>query len=170
MHSKYKIINNALVYRNCIQQYVCVCVYMYINVYMCMYIYPYVSPQHICICISEFVFVPHMQNCSDMYHAVCTQYLFTVVINKVQMCSSQFNLTRMFLNSLVTWSLGLMILCHLLVNCLRVVWIDCLYVCRVCFDCASHQWCTVGLYCTSATSEWPCFQRRKGFFFFFSHK
>ena len=42
------------------------------------------------------------------------------------MCSSQFNLTRMFLNSLVACSQGLMILFHLLVNCLRVVWIDCL--------------------------------------------
>ncbi len=59
-------------------------------------------------------------NCSDMYHVVYTQYLFTVVINKVQMCSSQFNLTRMFLNSLVACFLGLMILFHLLVNCLRV--------------------------------------------------
>ena len=137
---------------------------------MCMYIYPYVSPQHICICISEFVFVPHMQNCSDMYHAVCTQYLFTVVINKVQMCSSQFNLTRMFLNSLVACFLGLMILFHLLVNCLRVVWIDCLYVCRVCFDCASHQWCTAGIYCASAAYEWPFFQRKKGFFSFFFEK
>ncbi len=104
-----------------------------------MYIYPYVSPQHICICISEFVFVPHMQNCSDMYHVVCTQYLFTVVINKVQMCSSQFNLTRMFLNSLVACFLGLMILFHLLVNCLRVVWIDCLRQ-PVCLLCLFSLW------------------------------
>jgi hypothetical protein len=37
-----------------------------------------------------------------------------------------------------------MILFHLFVNCLRVVWIDCRYVCRVCFDCVSQQWCTVG--------------------------
>ncbi len=88
---------------------------------MCMYIYPYISPQHICICISEFVFVPHMQDCSDMYHAVCTQYLFTIVINKLQMYSSPFNLTRMFLNSFVTCFLGLMILFHLSVNCLGVV-------------------------------------------------
>jgi hypothetical protein len=86
------------------------------------------------------------------------------------MCSSQFNLTRMFLNSLVTCFLGLMILFHLFVNCLRVVWIDCLYVCCVCFDCASHQWCTVGIYCASAASKWPCFQRKKGFFSFFFNK
>ena len=51
----------------------------------------------------------------------------------------------------------LMILFHLSVNCLGVVWIDCLYVCRVCFDCATHQWCTVGIYCASASSEWPFF-------------
>jgi hypothetical protein len=80
------------------------------------------------------------------------------------MCSSQFNLTRMFLNSLVACFLGLMILFHLLVNCLGVVWIDCLYVRCVCFDCASHQWCTVGIYCASAASKWPFFQREKGFF------
>jgi len=77
------------------------------------------------------------------------------------MYSSQFNLTRMFLNSFVTCCLGLAILFHLLVSCRRVDWIDCLYVCRVCFDCASHQWCTVGIYCTSTVSEWPCFQRKK---------
>ncbi len=51
-----------------------------------------------------------------------------------------------------------------------VDWIDCLYVCRVCFDCASHQRCTVGIYCVSAASEWPCFQRKKGFFFYFFPK
>jgi hypothetical protein len=55
------------------------------------------------------------------------------------MYSSPFNLTRMFLNSFVTCFLGLMILFHLSVNCLGVVWIDCLYVCRVCFDCATHR-------------------------------
>ena len=86
------------------------------------------------------------------------------------MCSSQFNLTRMFLNSFVECSLGVVILLHLLVNCLRVDWIDCLYVCRVFFDCASHQRCTVGIYCASAASEWPCFQRTKGFFFYFFPK
>jgi hypothetical protein len=48
-----------------------------------------------------------------------------------------------------------------LVNCLRVDWIDCLYVCRVCFDCASHQRCTVGIYSASAASGWPCFQRKR---------
>ena len=137
---------------------------------MCMYIYPYISPQHICICISEFVFVPHMQDCSDMYHAVCTQYLFTIVKHKLQMYSSQFNLTRMFLNSFVTCFLGLMLLFHLFVICLRVVSIDCLYVCRVCFVCASHQWCTVGIYCASDASKWPPFQREKVFFSFFSQK
>ncbi len=118
-----------------------------------------------------FLFVPHMEDSSDMYHDVCTQYLFTIVINKLQMCSSQFNLTRMFLNSFVAFFLGLMILLHLLVNCLRVVSIDCLYVCCVCFVCVSHQWCTVGLYCTSSASEWPCFQRtKKGFLYFFKKK
>ncbi len=86
------------------------------------------------------------------------------------MYSSQFNLTRMFLNSFVTCCLGLVILFHLLVNCLRVDWIDCLYVCRVCFDCASHQRCTVGIYCASSASEWPCFQRKKGFFSIFFQK
>jgi hypothetical protein len=80
-----------------------------------------------------------MQDSSDMYHDVYTQYLFTIAINKFQMCSSQFNLTRMFLNSFVTCFLALVILFHLLVNCLRVVSIDCLYVCRVCFVCASKQ-------------------------------
>ena len=54
----------------------------------------------------------------------------------------------------------LMILFHLSVNCLGVVWIDCLYVCRVCFDCATHQWCTVGIYCASASSEWPFFKKK----------
>jgi hypothetical protein len=73
------------------------------------------------------------------------------------MYSSPFNLTRMFLNSFVTCFLGLMILFHLSVNCLGVVWIDCLYVCRVCFDCATHQWCTDGIYCASAASECPFF-------------
>jgi hypothetical protein len=103
-----------------------------------------------------------------MYHTVCTQYLFTIVINKFQIRSSQFNLTRMFLNSFVTCFLALVILFHLLVNCLRVVSIDCLYVCRVCFVCTSHLWCTVGLYCTSSVTEWPCFQReKKGVFHFF---
>ena len=86
------------------------------------------------------------------------------------MCSFRFNLTLMFLNSFVTCFLGLMILFHLLVNCLRVVWIDCLYVCRVCFVCVSHQWCTVDIYCASAASEWPSFQRKKGFFLIFFKK
>ena len=56
--------------------------------------------------------------CSMLY--AHTQYLFTVLINKLYMCSSQFNLTRMFLNSFVRCCLGLVILFHLLVNCLRV--------------------------------------------------
>ncbi len=86
------------------------------------------------------------------------------------MCSSQFNLTRMFLNSFVAYFLGLMILFHILVNCLRVVSIDCLYVCRVCFVCASHQWCTVGLYCASSASEGPSFQRKKRGVFIFLQK
>ncbi len=72
--------------------------------------------------------------CSILY---AKQYLFTVKINKLQMCSSQFNLTRMFLNSFVACFLVLMRLLHLLVNRLRVVWIDCLYVYRVCFE--SHN-------------------------------
>jgi hypothetical protein len=39
-----------------------------------------------------------------------------------------------------------------------------LSVCLSClFDCVSYQWCPVDIYCTSVTSEWPCFQR---FFFF----
>ncbi len=73
--------------------------------------------------------------------------------------------------------LGLMIHFHLLVNCLRVVSIDWLYVCRVCFDCTSYQWWTVVLYCVSGTSEWslnvsvydPVFREKKGpgFSFFF---
>ncbi len=90
-----------------------------------MCIYPYISPQHVCICIRAFVFVPHMQDWSEMYHDVCTQYLFTVVIKGSHV----------------------LLLFHLLVNCLRVEWIDCLYVCRVCFDCTSHQWCEVDVYC-----------------------
>ena len=142
----------------------CVCVCVCVYVYRSMYIYPYISPQHIRICISAFVFAPHMQDCSDMSHAVCTQYWFIVVINKLHMCSSQFNLTRMFLNSFVECSLGVVILLHLLVNCLRVDWIDCLYVCRVCFDCVSHQWCEVGIYCVSTVSEWSCFQNFCSFF------
>ena len=105
-----------------------------------------------------------------MYHDVYTQYLFIVVINKLHMCTSQFNLTRMFLNSCVACCLGVVILFHILVNCLGVDWIDCLYVCRVCFDCASHQRCTVVIYCASTVSEWPCFQRKNGFFLFFSKK
>ena len=63
----------------------------------------------------------------------------------------------------------LMILFHLSVNCLGVVWIDCLYVCRVCFDCATHQWCTDGIYCASAASECPFFSiflKKNGKFFF----
>jgi hypothetical protein len=100
-------------------------------------------------------------------HDGWTEYLFTVLINKLHMYSSQFNLTRMFLNFFVTCCLGLVILFHLLVNCLRVDWIDCMYVCRVCFDCGSHQCCTVGIYCASAASEWPCFPEGKGFFFFY---
>jgi hypothetical protein len=59
-----------------------------------------------------------------------------------------------------------------LVNYFRVDWIDCLYVCRVCFDCESHQRCTVGIYCASVASKWPCFQRKKCVFFsiFFAKK
>jgi hypothetical protein len=102
--------------------------------------------------------------CSMLYSQ---QYLFTVVINKIQMCSPQFNLTRMFLSSFVACFLGLMRFLHLLVNCLRVVWIDCLYAYRVCFDCVSHQWCTVGMYCVSAASEWPWFERKRSFFSIF---
>ncbi len=140
---------------------VCVCVYMY--VYICMYIwYMYAEV----IYTDIFLFVPHMQDSSDMYHVVYTQYLFTIVINKLQMCSSQFNLTQMFLNSFVVCYLGLIILFHLLVNCLRVVSIDCLYVCRVCFVCVSHQ-CTVDLYYVSSASEWTCFQKKKGGFSIF---
>ncbi len=72
---------------------------------------------------------------------------------------SDISMGLQFLNSFVAWFLGLMFLFHLLVNCLRVVWIDCLYVCRVCFDCVSHQWGMVAIYCDSATSGWSCFQR-----------
>ncbi len=143
----------------------CVCAYIYVCI--CMHIW-YICIYAEVIYTDIFLFAPHMQDSSDMYHAVCTQYLFTIVTNKLQMCSPQFNLTRMFLNSFVECFLGLMILFHLLVNFLRVVSIDCLYVCRVCFVCASHQWCTVGLYRASSPSEWPCFQRNtKGFFHFF---
>jgi hypothetical protein len=83
------------------------------------------------------------------------------------MCSSQFNLTLMFLNSFVVCFLGLILFFHLLVNCLRVVSIDCLYVCRVCFVCVSHQWCTVDRCCVSSASEWPCLRKIGGFSFFF---
>ena len=65
------------------------------------------------------------------------------------------------------WSYEVMILFNLLVNCLRVVSIDRLYVCRVCFVCGSHQKCT-DHYCVSPSSNWSCFQRTifiKGFFF-----
>ncbi len=146
---------------------VCVCVCVY--VYRCMCIYPYISPQYVCICINVFVFALHMEDCSDMYHGVCTSCLFTVVINKVHMCSSPFNLTRMFLNSFVTCCLGLVILFHLLVNCLRVDWLDCLYVFRVCFDSASHQRCTVGL-CLLCLRVALFSEGKKGFFSFFFKK
>ncbi len=73
------------------------------------------------------------------------------------------------MENFVEYFLGLMILFHLLVNCLPVVSINCLYVCRVCFVCSSYQRCTVVLYCTSSDSEWSCFQRKKkGVFQFFS--
>jgi hypothetical protein len=66
-----------------------------------MYVYLYVSPQNIFICINVFVFDPHMQDYSDMYHTVYTvlEYLFTFLIRKFEMWSSQFNFTRTFLNS-----------------------------------------------------------------------
>ena len=71
------------------------CVSAYIYVYMCMsiwYIYIYAEV----IYTDIFLFAPHIQDSSDMYHTVCSQYLFTIVINKLQMCPSQFNLSRMF--------------------------------------------------------------------------
>ena len=43
MHSKYKIINSALVYWNCIYQCVCVCVCVCVYLYRCMYIYPSIT-------------------------------------------------------------------------------------------------------------------------------
>ena len=42
--------------------------------------------------------------------------------------------------------------------------------CRVCFDCVSHQWCTVGTYCVSAASKWPFLEKKRVFFIFFHKK
>ncbi len=36
----------------CLAVCVCVCVCVCVYVYRCMYIYPYISPQHVCICIN----------------------------------------------------------------------------------------------------------------------
>jgi hypothetical protein len=101
---------------------VCVCVCVCVYVYICMYIYPgiyYLS-------IYVYVSAPSPLTVASRTAVTCgmlyaQQYLFTVVINKLQMCSSQFNLTRMFLNSFVACFLGLVCLLHPLVNCLRVV-------------------------------------------------
>ena len=100
--------------------------------WICIYhlsIFLYVS-----VCSSSFLTWRTTVTCNILY---VQYYLFTVVIYKFQMWSSQFNFTRTFLNSFVTCFLGLTHLLHLLENCLRSVWIDCLYVCRVCFDCVS---------------------------------
>ena len=47
-----------------------------------MYVYLYISPQHICICISVFVFAPHMLDCSDTLHTVCTVILVFLCNNQ----------------------------------------------------------------------------------------
>ena len=67
----------------CIYQYV-IYVHVFI-VFTSMYIYILththththtpISPQFTCICISVFVFTPHIQDCSDMYHDVFTSIL-----------------------------------------------------------------------------------------------
>jgi hypothetical protein len=135
----------------------CICVCTYIRIYH-LNIYVYVS-----VSSSSIFTYRTTVTCTMRYlRNTCSS---TIVINNLQMCSSKFNLTRMFLNSFVVSFLGLMILLHLLVNCLRVVSIDCLYVCRVFFVCVSHQWWTTGLYCVSASSEWSCFHRNKRGFF-----
>jgi hypothetical protein len=94
----------------------------------------------------------------------------------VSVCSSSFLTSRLqwhvvcCIHTILVYRCN-KILFHLLVNCLRVDWIDCLYVCRVCFDCVSHQRCTVVLNYDSSVSEWTCFQReKKGFFHFFFKK
>ena len=82
----------------------CVCVCVCVCVCMCMYIYPYISPQHICICISEFVFVPHMQDYSDMYHDVCTQYHCNKQVSNVFL-SIQFDTNvSQLLRRVLPWS------------------------------------------------------------------
>jgi hypothetical protein len=143
---------------------VCVCVYMYI--YVCIYIriyhlsiYVYVSTRS-----SSLLTCRTVVTCSMLY---AQQYLFTVVINKLEMCSSPFNLTRMFLNSFVACFLGLVLLFHLLVNCLRVVWIDCLCVCSVCFDYSSHQVYGRHVLCLRCLRV-GLISEGKGFFSFFS--
>ncbi len=94
----------------------------------------------------------------------------------VSVCSSSFLTSRLqwhvvcCIHTILVYRCN-KILFYLLVNCLRVDWIDCLYVSRVFFDCVSHQRCTVVLNCDSSVSEWTCFQRgKKGFFHFFFKK
>ncbi len=92
-----------------------------------MYVYLYISPQHTCICISVFVFAPHMLDCSDMYHTV-----FTVILvyrydkqSSNVLLSIQFHTNVSPLNSIshtfVTCFLGLTHHLHPLANCLRAL-------------------------------------------------
>ena len=137
-------------------------IYIGTYIYTYMYVCLHASPHQKCIHISVFVFTPHLEDFSDMHHDVSTTILVYCcnkqVSNVLLLVQFHTHVSQLvFLNSLVVCWLGLTFLWHLLVNWFRVVWIDWLYVCRVCFDCVSHQWCIVGIYCGSVSSEWTCF-------------
>jgi hypothetical protein len=102
MSSVYSSVCNIYTCLQCIYQYVCIYIlththismYIYIYIYICIYLS--ISPQYICICIGA-----KFSSSSHSSHSGLYKYLFTVVINEIQMLSSQFNFTHTFLNSFV---------------------------------------------------------------------
>ncbi len=145
--------------------YVYVFIYTYKYVYIYMYVYLYISPHHICICISVFVFAPHMLDCSDKYHTVCTVILVYLCNNQasnvflsIQFYTNVSQVARDVLPGSYAPLVSLGELSSITLNRLNVC-LSCLF-----WLCMSLV-CTVGMYCASAASEWPWFQRERVFFF-----
>jgi hypothetical protein len=130
--------------------------YVFVLCVVCVCVFVWHVP-----CCMHVILVYHCNNDSDRNvssYPSGPHSFFQVVIKTLQF--TNFRCTP--LNS--------MNLFHLMVYCLRVVSIYCLYVWRVCFDCSFHQWCTVDLYFDSSSSERPYFQRKKKSFVHFFKK
>ena len=132
-----------------------------------MYVYLYIS-HHICISISVFLFTPHSQDFSDMYHTVCTVILVyrfnnqaSNVFLSIQFHTNVSQLVRLVLPGSCAPLASLGELTSNSLNRLSVC-LSCLF-----WLCISLV-CTVGMYCASTVSEWTWFQRGKGFFSVFS--